>query len=446
MSALGRLVRMFALTTVGSLALTSWTACDASQPEVQACDGDACPKWCVELEGDDCDILRPSCRERLFKAVRCVRGVKGQLPNVRLTSEDQLRAEAMANSMQELPEVLQDAGPDAGDAGAPSEPSLEDHWNRALAMLGLQVAEPSMDEVDFLGGYYDSSMRSITLVDRGEPQDSPDKQRTLAHEFVHALQDQEIGLTEARRGRTGTTDASLAMGCLTEGEAVLYEELSWGLLRGLPVDRQYFQRVFERRTKYNRDAVALADSPYDASWLLRYGVGAQFVTDAWLEGGVSEVARLYDATPASTLQWMLGYRAAQEREEPLSLPLACIDGATPEGYERVRSDVFGAFVLYGFLSHNLVMNQLVESELSWERALAWRQDRVEIFAGPTGQTAVSWRMRFDDEATAEAIAQALENQHELALNVWRFGTELDVRAVSGTELPSWSVTDPAHCP
>jgi hypothetical protein len=277
-------------------------------------------------------VLERACQERIFDAVRCVRGTDGQLPEIRVLTEDELREESALEAANEAdagsdgadadtgPE--QQPEPDEQDTGAPSE--LEDagaedsepgdadprldraqRWKLALSLFGLVTPESSQDAFDDIAGSYRSDL-GVTLVDRGQPQDSAGSQTTLAHEFVHALQDQQIGLRELRRSAGQASDAWFAGSCLIEGEASLYEELAWVLLQELSVDREYWDKYFRRRLKYARDAVVSADSPYERVWRLSYAVGASYLADAWFEGGNWAVQSMYERPPISTAHWMHG--------------------------------------------------------------------------------------------------------------------------------------------
>lgn len=352
----------------------------------------------------------------------------------------------------------EDAGPnnmpdaaaehDAGSsAGEHEPPSAKAYWEAALSLLHLRASEPARDETNDLAGYYSSDTQSITLVDRGAAQDSEGAQKTLAHEFVHALQDQQIGLSELRYGTGRTTDAQLALGCLIEGEALLYEELAWGLLHGLSVDPTYWDVVFARQLKYARGAVLASDSPYDTVWRLRYAVGARYLADAWLSGGDWGVRSLYESPPASTVHFMHGFSARRTRSEPLTLSLVCNTATAPDGFEAKWNDTLGAMVLFAFLGHNLVDRGLYPSEHSFQQALAWRQDRLEIFGNPEGKIAVSWRIRLENEGVAMRIAAELTGREHLGLRVKQQGLELEILASDASDvLTNWTGTDHGRCP
>jgi hypothetical protein len=426
---------------------------ERSESTLAACDRDACEQRCLDLAGDDCDVLNGSCQQRIFEAVSCVRGGGGSLPAIRALTEDEIREEQAAAD-----DVGVDAGADAGpeeDDGGIEQPAddpvitTQQNWDTALRLLLLRVPQSEDETVDNLGGYYDSNERRITLVDRGSAQDDPSSQQLLAHELVHALQDQHMGLSDVRRATGRSHDAQLALGCLLEGDAELHSELAWTILRGLPIDDAYAAYVdasIDWTFKYNRDAVLNADSPYDQAWLLRYAVGARYLFDLWRSEGSWGVQSLYEAPPLATVYWMNGFAANQARTEPLTANLACNVAHLPKGYERRASDTMGAFNVFSFLGRHLTKRGVYQTEKNWDRARAWRQDHFEVFSNPQGETALSWRIRFADENIAKEIAQELEKL-DLPLRIARNDAELEVfTSDSRATVAAFVATRPDKCP
>ena len=432
------------------LALLSLLAACADEKDtsIAECNLETCSDKCLDLAGPDCDVLRASCQQRIFEAVSCVRGGGGKLAEIRVLTEEELRAESADAGLEGgVDSAVAEVGADGGLAAEPEPVDRTIHWDTALRLLGLRIPESSTDKLDYVGGYYDREDGRVTLVDRGLPQHSASSQMLLAHELVHSLQDQRMGLTELSRNTGRSTDAMLALGCLTEGEADLYEQLAWTLLQGLSLDQPSWDATLARNLKFNRDSVLADDSPYDQLWLLRYPVGTRFLVDAWLDGGDWSVQSLYEAPPVSSAFWMHGYAASRERTQPLTQILACNVAAKPKGFERSWSDTLGAFGLFAFLGHNLTDKGVYKAEESWRRALSWRQDHLEVFFGPGDETALSWRIRFADEDIAHEVAKELSASTALALRVKAHGEEIEILASDSTAvLKAWRGTDPKHCP
>jgi hypothetical protein len=411
---------------------------DATAPS-RVCGEQGCSAQCEQLRGENCDILDEACQQRIFDAVVCVRGTRGELPDVRTITPDEYRAE-----------LLENAGEDAGIEDVIAEQT----WSTGLGLIGL--LDPSEtsdsaaieDRIENVAGYYDVPTGTITLIDRERAEDSDYAQSVLTHELVHALQDQEMGLYELYRRTGRSNDSWYARSCLVEGEATLYEELAISLLRGLPADPGYWDVSLAWSLKRARGEVAIARSPYAALWQLNYPVGARFLTDAWLQGGNQAVQGLYWAVPQSAIYWMHGYVQVVERAGQLVRPLACNVAAEPIGYELVTDDSLGPFAVYALLAHDLRAGGVAPIEQAWQDALQWRQDSLSLFRNEMGRVAVSWRILFESAEVAERAARKLSDPLAPTERVaFARGAELELLAAQAfILLNEWKGTDPSACP
>jgi hypothetical protein len=84
------------------------------------------------------------------------------------------------------------------------------------------------------------------------------------------------------------------------------------------------------------------------------------------------------------------------------------------------------------------------SVLSWADRVVWTGD---VFTSTLGATAISWRMRFDDEVTVVRLATALARVPGISIQSQRKHKELEVRASDDARmLEAWASPDPDHCP
>lgn len=438
--------------------LPALAACDdgdAGRSELR-CAGSACSADCRELAGPPCDVLTDRCRARVLRAVSCARGGGGQLPQIRIMSEEEYRLEL--NEPLSADGGLRDgAAPDpdddAGLAGAEPRPAKLDSWSLALGMLGLlprgmDLRSSSIESsARGVAGYYESDEQRITLIDRGKPQDDWSAIEVFAHELVHALQDQSLGLSELWTRSAGYGDGAFAHGCLIEGEAQLYTTLALALLRDVAFDDAYFAVLLRAQLKYTRRAVASAPAPYAATWQLRYPIGAGYLFDAYRQDGHWAVQALFEAQPSSAIHWMVGFEQNASRREHLVLPLACDLAAAPAGYRLQQQRSLGAAVLFAFLAHGLRQpDGVLTTEEQWRNALRWRQDSLSVFENGAGQVALSYRVRFDDEALAAQLAEQLAASTIVALQVVQHGDELELLAADDPALLDGWHTDPDACP
>jgi hypothetical protein len=377
-----------------------------------------------------------------------VRGTAADLPDVRVITPEEYQAELGAS-------VDEDAGVE-DDAGVEEDAEV-DSWSRGLALVGLLDPEESVttasigDLVDNIAGYYDSERRSITLLDRGRAEDSDSAQALLAHELVHVVQDQQMGLQELS-DRTGrSTDSSYARRCLTEGEASLYEDLAISLLSGVAVDPSFWNADLDWSLKHAQGEVASARSPYSRLWLLNYPVGTRFITDAWLSGGNRAVQGLYWAVPQSTIYWMHGYSTVLQREGQLVRPLACGSAAPPRGYELVDRASLGSFAVYAFLVHAFNRDGIAPFDAAWQAALSGPHHSLSVFMSDAGDSfAVSWRILFEDhEVAARVRDQLVEGYEPDVANITAVQRRYEIEILAAEHsavLSDWQGTAPDACP
>jgi hypothetical protein len=162
----------------------------------------------------------------------------------------------------------------------------------ALFMIGEDedaIAERQATLGGGVRGYYSPQRDRIVIVS-----DDPDTPRldelTLAHELVHAWQDQRYNLTEYNRS---TEERNNAVAGVVEGDAQLLE---W----------QYEQRCGGEWDCLRREQslTSGADVHYGISLLTYqpYNDGPRFVQGVGREGGQAAVDDLYDDPPPSTEQ------------------------------------------------------------------------------------------------------------------------------------------------
>ena len=93
-------------------------------------------------------------------------------------------------------------------------------------MLGLLPADASLKDLDVqllssqVAGLYDPDTKTMDVVSKSG-QLGPVEQITYAHEFDHALQDQNFGLDKLGLDDTSDSDRTLARLSLPEGDATL---------------------------------------------------------------------------------------------------------------------------------------------------------------------------------------------------------------------------------
>lgn len=252
---------------------------------------------------------------------------------------------------------------------------------------------------------YEHANGTVALLDADGAGTSVDE-ATLAHELVHALQDQHHDLSRFDAQRT---DRELAESGLLEGDAVLVE------------------RRFEARCGDGWNQTCLeAPSPEsdgDASTALNlllyqpYNDGPEFVQGIYADGGWAMVDLRYDRPPRSSYEVL--FPATAERAGEFDVANATTDASTPaeRGWQRVRPpnqpdhDVVGPGAIAAALLAPTFEGQpdaLYDAETirrsgrigarggdrydyRLDAVEGWRGDRLVAFENDGGQTGTVWR-------------------------------------------------------
>ncbi|MEO8228294.1 MAG: hypothetical protein ABI628_00880 [Chloroflexota bacterium] len=156
-----------------------------------------------------------------------------------------------------------------------------------LKLLGSQVA-----------GYYDSDTKELYVVLRSGGL-GPTERVTFAHEFDHALQDQNFGLDKLQLDAIGESDRSLARLSVAEGDATLLMSL-WAGQNLTPAE---LVQMLQSAADPAQTAI-LAEMPdiLKDSLLFPYTAGQALVASIQATGGWAAVDKLYADPPASTEQ------------------------------------------------------------------------------------------------------------------------------------------------
>jgi len=277
-------------------------------------------------------------RERELAIVRDVDG--------RVVSRDELMRELRAHVAREVPRA-------------------EIENERAfLATLGVLAADEDYEGEVYAairlgaGGMYLPESGAMLLPD---DLDEMELATSLAHEAVHALQDQHFGLEKRERWVAGAGDAMLAWSCLAEGDAT--------------------------------SATGEHPEPSSAKYVLRelaapYVYGTAFVDALRARGGWDAVNRAW-ARPTLTTEQVL-HPEKWERDEHAE----AVAEPALHGFARVEADV------HGELGLRLVLESGVPAARAAAGASGWAGDTA-VLARAEGGYALAWRVRYDDEASAE---------------------------------------------
>ncbi len=259
------------------------------------------------------------------------------------------------------------------------------------------------------------------------------EQRTvMAHELMHALQDQHFNLRRFEDWPKGDSDAELAAHALIEGEATIMMYQYAFDREGLRLDLTKLGSLTEKM---------LADSsPEDASRypmlagapaVLREGLqfpyiyGAGFVQEVLKSGSWRAVDKSYSRLPASTEQIMHPERFIT-RDDPVKVDIAELAGSLGPGWKRVDADVNGEF------GYQIALREFI-GKAAVKAAAGWGGDRYLLYENTkSGATMLAQYTVWDSTTDAAEFFDAYSERTEKRYNVNRSSEATEQKRVYST--------------
>jgi hypothetical protein len=309
------------------------------------------------------------------------------------------------------PKILDDAGIKkltADSFAKDNPPEIVAANERIMKAFGLLPANASLADlyVSLLGsqvaGLYNPDDKTLYVVSRSGGL-GPAEKTTFAHEFTHALQDQNFDLGSLQLDAIGEGDRSFARLALVEGDATLSMSY-WQLQHLSPAE------LTQILTESGNDpsTKVLLDMPpiLRESLLFPYVQGLSFVQGLQASGGWPAVNAAFARPPASTEQVLHPEKYASA-ELPIAVTLPK-DLATKlgTGWKVAIEDSFGEFQLQVWLRGN----SAIDAGTANAAAAGWGGDRISLVNGPDGAWGVVLRTAWDtpaDAAEFEAAATPL---------------------------------------
>ena len=199
-----------------------------------------------------------------------------------------------------------------------------------------------------IAGYYDSEDERLFVLG-DQKQLSPQARETLAHEFVHSLQDQHFDLDKLLPEDSPDDDRSMAVRSLVEGDATLA-----GVMYAY---RHFTKEEFEDMLAESRnnpsDVIDSVPSYIRNGLLFPYDAGATFVGKLIEEGGFDRVNKAFADPPVSTEQILHPDKYLQTpRDEPLPVTIPPLTSTLGTGWTYQDSGTLGEFDFTEILKEN----------------------------------------------------------------------------------------------
>ncbi|HOR34153.1 MAG TPA: hypothetical protein PLN90_04260 [Polyangiaceae bacterium] len=236
-----------------------------------------------------------------------------------------------------------------------------------------------------LAGYYDPERKALFIM---EDLGGSEVEVTLAHELVHALQDQHYDLGSRLKYQQNANDKQAAIHCLAEGDAtslmldftlepgggqafeVPDEQLRLGLVAGMGMssDVAGFPRVIRE------------------SLLAPYVDGVLFVHGLRRRGGWELVDEAWKQPPSTTEQvlHLEKYMAREPAEQVEGVP-----APSAQGWQVVHQEVYGEQGL------RIAFEDWLPRRAAARAAEGWAGDKAIVWENrDLGVIAAAWRIRF----------------------------------------------------
>lgn len=329
--------------------------------------------------------------EQMMPALERISGLdRVETLRVRRQSREGARAYVMARLDEEMP------------------PAEREIVRRTYVALGLLPDTLDLDALlldlytEQVLGYYDPTARTLFVV---SSESVDDLQPVIAHELVHALQDQHTNLDSLIAGERGN-DRQTAAHAAMEGHAML---VMFTLLAEQSTGRNVDPAALPNPAPELRAAMETQNSEFPVfrrapgvireTLLFPYLGGVDFVYSLWRARRPLDryPAPLDSLLPQSTEQIMgADDHFIQRRDEPVAVEL----GSVPAGWRMERENELGKLETAIYLGQHL-------GERGREAADGWGGDRYALMTSPSGHDVILWRSVWDTAEAAERFADAV---------------------------------------
>ncbi|MCI0432289.1 MAG: hypothetical protein L0271_01380 [Gemmatimonadetes bacterium] len=328
------------------------------------------------IESDDAELLASA--TRMLRDLERLSGLKAGAPiRVARQSEAELR-ERLYTSMEQSRTELQAA--------------LETYVILGLAPESFDAYTLMRSQVSAIAGYYDHETKQLYVLSKVEP---ALVEVVLAHELVHAIQDQHVDL--GALFAEPDDDKALAFRAAVEGHASLVMT-AWLIeqIAGQRIDPAAMPSVADQiRRSPVTSAFALPGGPRSLQrmFYFPYAEGSSFVRTLWQRHPDRLAAGLDTLRPNSTEQILNPERALLDgRDEPLALEM----GAPPTGWTARYEATMGEFAIRLALEESLGSSAAAAAD-------GWRGDRLRLLDDGAAGRVLQWVIAWDDDARADVF-------------------------------------------
>lgn len=265
-------------------------------------------------------------------------------------------------------------------------------YELAYKMFGLLPPKLSLRKIlldlleEQVAGFYDPKTKALYVV-TDMPPSTLDV--TVAHELVHALQDQYVNLDSLRQAEVDNDQATAAQAAV-EGHATYVSMLGLAKAEDLASVPGGWATVAAGIREQSTAAAGLGAAP-DAvreGLIFPYAAGLPFVAAGYASRPGAAIVR--DA-PRSTEQVLHPSAYREPPDEPTRVGLPALAGLTVR-YENTLGE---------FETRLVLAEQLRDTVAAFRAAAGWDGDRYAVVALPDGGEGLLWATVWDTPADAD---------------------------------------------
>jgi hypothetical protein len=296
-----------------------------------------------------------------------------------------------------------------------------DMYKFYLELLSEQVA-----------GFYDNETKEMVIV-----QDTAfggSERLTYAHEYTHALQDQNFdfhnGLLYYDEVCEDDSERCAAIQVLLEGDATL-SELNWFQNHATSEDQSDILSFLD---SYESPVFDSSPDFIAQDFLFPYEFGYEFVNTIYNRGGWDAVDKVYKNLPVSTEQILHPERYPDDRPKIITLP--DISASLGDGWDLIDQGEMGEWYTYLILAHGLDPDSRLKDNTASNAAGGWGGDKYYVFYHPDkDKTIMVLRMVWDTPSDAKEFTDAFTTYAQD-----RFGRPVEEKS----DFKSWNGNSEIH--
>jgi hypothetical protein len=283
---------------------------------------------------------------------------------------------------------------------------------RELAAFGLLPAQFDIYKMyvdlysDQIAGYYDPETKDMYVV---QGQDfTGNEKMTYAHEYTHALQDQNWDLRNGLKDNDEYckthTEYCAGVQALTEGDASLTEQY-WFFSDATQQDQQDVQDFY---ANYSSDVFDSTPLYVQNDLYFPYDQGLNFVQYLYDGGGWAAVDKAYENPPSSTE--MILHPEKYPSDTQVDVPLKDVTPALGEGWKESTRNSMGEWYLSLILSSGYNESARLNEDTAAAAAAGWAGDTYTVnWNESTQQLGIILRSRWDTSKDADEFWKALND-------------------------------------